>query len=66
MTSSARPSSSSAAAANGLALGAVGLWASLAVAIAILVANWLGMRDEREDPALVEAVPVRPIPPLAR
>jgi len=43
-----------------------GLWASLAVAIAILVANWLGMRDEREDPALVEAVPVRPIPPLAR
>jgi len=43
-----------------------GLWASLGVAIAILVANWMGMRDERDDPALVQPVPERPIPPLAR
>ncbi len=43
-----------------------GLWASLGVAIAILVVNWLGMRDERDDPALAPPVPVRPIPPLPR
>lgn len=43
-----------------------GLWASLGVAVAILIVNWLGMRDERDDPALAPPVPVRPIPPLPR
>jgi hypothetical protein len=42
-----------------------GIWASLGAAVAILVAGWLGMRDERDDPALERDVPIRPIPPPA-
>ncbi len=42
-----------------------GAWASLAVAVAVMIVNWLGMRDERTSRPRNREVPVRPIPPAA-